>query len=180
MDFKNIIYYEKIPSTQSEAWRLYDTSEEEEYLLITHEQTKGRGTHGRVWDMLKGNIAFSYVIRLNNNLNILTNLTYKIAGIIKDILESYYDVKVTIKLPNDLMIDNKKVGGILVESKILEKKVKALVIGVGLNTMMCPKDKDYEAISLFAKVQKKIDNDKLIKIISIKIKEEILERMKEK
>ena len=78
------------------------------------------------------------------------------------------------------MIDNKKVGGILVESKILEKKVKALVIGVGLNTMDYPKGKNYEAISLFAKVQKKIDNDKLIKIISIKIKEEILERMKEK
>ena len=56
------------------------------------------------------------------------------ATIIQKIFEDLYKVKLTIKSPNDLMLNDKKVGGILTESKVSSEIVKFLVIGIGINT----------------------------------------------
>ena len=50
------------------------------------------------------------------------------------IFKTKYKIKVNIKKPNDLIINNKKVGGILTQTKTLNEKVKYIVIGIGINT----------------------------------------------
>ena len=126
---RNYKYYEEIDSTQKEIWRLVRNNNiKNGTLLIADKQTNGIGTHGRTWHTDEnGNIAFSLYIQANNcKLMQLEGLT--------EILNDKYNIEVDIKEPNDLMINNKKIGGILTESKVYDKKVKFLVIGVGINT----------------------------------------------
>lgn len=133
---RNNIYYKKIDSTQNEIWRLIENnSVPNGTLIIADIQTHGRGTHGRIWHTdEKNNIAFSLFVQLNCNIKRLGGITTKIAEIIVDIFKSLYKVELTIKKPNDIMFQNKKIGGILTETKLVSENVKFLVVGIGINT----------------------------------------------
>ena len=129
-------YYKQIDSTQSEIWRLYESGNIQNGTLIISEiQTKGKGTHGRTWyTNQKNNIAFSFLIKPNCNIEELEGLTIRIAQIIVEILKEKYQVITKIKEPNDIILNEKKLCGILTETKVIGKHVKAVVIGIGLNT----------------------------------------------
>ena len=97
-------------------------------------QTAGKGTHGRIWHTdEKGNIAFSFYIQTNCEIERLDGLTIDIAKILVDMFREKYKINIQIKEPNDLMINNKKIGGILTQGKINGKYIKYLVIGIGIN-----------------------------------------------
>lgn len=132
---KEILEFEEIDSTQKELWRRIENGNASQgCLIIAKKQMAGIGTHGRTWYSSSKNIAFSFLIFPNCNINKLENLTYKIAEILKDVFKDLYNINLDIKLPNDLMINGKKIGGILTETKLQGENVKALVIGVGINT----------------------------------------------
>lgn len=133
---KTFYFYEEIDSTQDEIWRLVDNKKiVNGQLIAANIQTKGKGTHGRVWHTDESdNIAFSFYIEMGKNISSLDGLTYEIAKVITDIFEDKYDISLDIKLPNDIMCNGKKIGGILTEAKVIGNKVKYLVIGVGINT----------------------------------------------
>ena len=133
---RKIIYHKKIDSTQSEIYRLIEKGKiKNGTVVIADIQTNGKGTHGRVWHTdEKDNIAFSFYINIECDIKDLKGLTTEIAKIIVDIFKTKYKIKVNIKKPNDLIINNKKVGGILTQTKTLNEKVKYIVIGIGINT----------------------------------------------
>lgn len=133
---KTFYFYEEIDSTQDEIWRLVDNKKiVNGQLVAANIQTKGKGTHGRVWHTDESdNIAFSFYVEMGKNISSLDGLTYEIAKVITDIFEDKYDISLDIKLPNDIMCNGKKIGGILTEAKVITNKVKYLVIGVGINT----------------------------------------------
>ena len=109
-----VIHYEKIDSTQKEVWRRL----EKEIVISADIQTDGIGTHGRTWyTTQKGNIAFSIGLELNKSIKDLENITIEIAEIILEVFEKMYQINLQIKHPNDIMINNQKVGGILTETK---------------------------------------------------------------
>lgn len=133
---KNSIYYKKIDSTQSEIWRLIQTnSAPTGTLVIADIQTSGKGTHGRIWHTDEANnIAFSFFIKPNCNIKKLDGITIKIAKIIVEIFKEKYEINLTIKEPNDIVFNSKKIGGILTQTKLNNETVKYLVIGIGINT----------------------------------------------
>ena len=163
---RNYKYYEKIDSTQKEIWRLVENDNiENGTLIIANMQTNGVGTHGRTWHTDEiGNIAFSMYIQTNCEVSKVEGLTIKIAIILKEILKDKYNIEVDLKSPNDLMINNKKIGGILTESKIYDKKVKFLVIGIGINTTKMKFTDDIKdiATSIKKEFNIEIDNNYLI------------------
>lgn len=133
---KEKIYYEKIDSTQLECWRLANDGKiQSGTMIIADIQTAGIGTHGRVWHTSeKGNIALSMYFKTNNlKISAIKDLPVKIAYFIAEKISLIYKVNLDIKYPNDLMWHDKKVGGILVETKIQAEKVKEIVIGIGIN-----------------------------------------------
>lgn len=158
------IHYEKIDSTQKEAWREYEKGTKE--LLITASiQSDGIGKQGRKWyTETDDNIAFSLLLTPNVNVDKLKDLTIRVAEIIKEIFK-LYDCYLEIKKPNDLMIKNKKVGGILLQTKLEKEKVKALIIGVGINTSQKEFNKEIKdiATSIINEYNIKIDNSDFIK-----------------
>lgn len=136
MQSNNFIFYKKIDSTQNEIWRLIESQTiKNKTLIMADIQTNGKGTHGRIWHTdEEKNIAFSYYIETNCKSENLEGITIEIAQILVKIFKEFYGIKLDIKKPNDIMIKEKKVGGILTESKVSSEIVKFLVIGIGINT----------------------------------------------
>ena len=123
-------------------------------VVISHEQSKGKGRLGRKWISIKGNLFVSYFFEINKNFNIakLTNLNFKI---IKNCLEKIIKKKIKKKIPNDLMVNNMKIGGILQEITNYKGKF-FIVIGIGVNIVKSPKIDKYKKIYLnnFLKTKK--------------------------
>ena len=83
------------------------------------------------------------------------------ATIIQKIFEDLYKVKLTIKNPNDLMLNNKKVGGILTQSKVENGITKFLVIGIGINTCKIHFSEDIKQIATSIKKEFNTSIDRL-------------------
>lgn len=90
------------------------------------------GTHGRRWytDNV-GNIAFSLYIDANQSeVKNIEGLTIEIAKVIIEVLKELYGIQLQIKFPNDIVYKNKKIGGILTQTKLNADKVKYIVVGI--------------------------------------------------
>ena len=90
------------------------------------------GTHGRKWYTdYTGNIAFSLYINTNNcETKQIEGITIEIAKIIIKTLKKLYKIKLQIKFPNDIVYANKKIGGILTQTKLTGINVKYIVVGI--------------------------------------------------
>ena len=100
---------------------------------------------------------------LNNNINI-RKLTFISCKIVKKSLYKLLNKKITIKKPNDLLINKKKVCGILQEVVKFEKR-SFLIIGIGINTLTCPATNKFNSISLLECSNKLINNSKILRDI---------------
>lgn len=129
---RNVVYFRKIDSTQLESWR--NRKLVSGTVIIADIQTNGKGTHGRVWyKKSEKDIAFSLKVNVNCDVKRLQNITIDIAKIIVDEFKDLYNIELDIKMPNDIVINGKKVGGILTETRIIGRNVKEMVIGIGIN-----------------------------------------------
>lgn len=169
-------YYEQIDSTQKEIWRRVEKEKIDNGTLIVADiQTAGFGTHGRKWYTEKtNNIAFSLILFPNCHIDKLNNLTFEIAEIWTNIFKDLYEIELDIKLPNDLMIKGKKVGGILTETKLQGNDVRVLVIGIGINTNQ--KELSYEIKDISTSIR----NEFNIEINNYKVIGEFCNRLETK
>ena len=178
---KEIIYYEEIDSTQKEIWRRVDNKNiKNGTLIFADTQTNGIGTHGRKWYAhKKGNITFSFVIYPNISINKLENLTLEIAETILEVFKNLYKIKLDLKVPNDIVIKNKKVGGILTETKLIGEKVQCIVVGIGINTNKKIFEKEIEDIAtcINEEFNIEIDNYNVISEFCNIFEKKFMERM---
>ena len=136
-------------------------------------QTSGRGRLERSWiDLGEGNLFMSLVLKPSDNFKQnFSNLTQYLSVCLCKVLEDY-GLSPKIKWPNDVLIDDKKIAGILAESVIKKDCFKGIVLGIGVNLNARSQDlhqiTDKKATSLNLEVGKKIDlndfRDKLLKI----------------
>lgn len=179
---RNYIFYNEIDSTQSEIWRLIENKNIKNGTLVMADiQTEGKGTHGRIWHTDEtNNIAFSVYVEMNCNVNKLEGITIEIAQRIIDIFKDKYELNLEIKEPNDIVYKNKKIGGILTESKIILENVKYLVIGIGINTskMRFPDDIKNTATSIKKEFDIDIEPTEFIAEFCNRFEEDIIKRSK--
>ena len=111
MDFQ-VIYYEEIDSTNSEAWRLIDRHASlSNAVIIAKRQTQGRGQRGNTWRSPLGGLFMSVILQPNIMAADAHQITLWAAwGIAKALNETGANVK--LKWLNDLLIDRRKLGGI--------------------------------------------------------------------
>ena len=128
-------------------------------LIISKKQTKGRGRYGNKWIYLKNNLFMSIFFNINNNIN-LKKLTSSSCKIVKNSLYKLLNIKIVIKKPNDLLINNKKVCGILQET-IFFKNKKFVIVGIGVNIYRSPVIDNYPTTYLNFFSQKKITSFKI-------------------
>ena len=131
----NIHLHESIKSTNSEAERLLAIGEDAPFAVLTNYQTGGRGRHGKKWVCPKnGNMNLSFASRPNVNFTQMRTLTLWLGiNVVKLLRKITGSNNIKIKWPNDIVIDARKIGGILTEASIDCENVKSLVIGIGIN-----------------------------------------------
>lgn len=131
---KEIAYYSEIDSTQEEAKRRINTPLKNGTIFLTDEQTQGKGTKGRTWYTSKqANITMTIAMYPNCEIEKLEELTITIAEVIRNTIGELYGIVLTIKEPNDVLLNGKKIGGILTESATYQNIVQHLIIGIGFN-----------------------------------------------
>jgi BirA family biotin operon repressor/biotin-[acetyl-CoA-carboxylase] ligase len=130
-----IIIYDSLPSTQTEAFRLLGEKKfEDGTCIMAHSQTNGRGTHGRVWQSNSNALTFSFII--NNKYHPHYFYPFLCAIIMGNIIKKNCSGSLSLayKWPNDFVFNNKKAGGILIESDGYDH----YVIGIGINLNSSP------------------------------------------
>ena len=159
---RDFCFYKEIDSTQNEIFRRIKKGQIINGSVIMADiQTAGKGTHGRIWHTdEKGNIAFSFYIQTDCEIERLDGLTIDIAKILIDMFREKYKINIQIKEPNDLMINNKKIGGILTQGKINGKYIKYLVIGIGININKKYFTNDIKDIATSIKNEFEVDIDR--------------------
>ncbi len=178
---RNLIYYEIIDSTQEEIWKIAKNVPQGT-LVLADLQTKGKGTHGKNWCTdEKNNIAFSFILKPNCDIKRLEGLTLEIAEIILKVFEEVYQIKLQIKKPNDIVYKDKKIGGILTETRVIKNKVNYLNIGIGINTNKenFPKELIDIASSIKKEFNIEIDNIKIITNFCNKFEKSFFKRMED-
>jgi len=130
-----IFVFDKIDSTNSETERLLANGEKGPFAVISNRQLKGRGRLGRKWYSPKsGNIHISVGFRPNIDLIKLRTFTLWQGIGIAELLRSYSaNTSISLKWPNDLVINEKKIAGMLTEASINSEEVRTLIFGIGLN-----------------------------------------------
>lgn len=138
--------YASVPSTQ-DIVLLRAMQEAEEGLVIqTMTQTAGRGRHGNEWDSPMGGLYMSVLFKPECKADQAAQLSFVVAVAISKALDAYLpeEHKKTLKWPNDILVDGKKIAGILLESDIdFKGHVHALSAGVGVNILSAPEGGTY-------------------------------------
>ena len=142
-----LIKFSNVKSTNDEAIKKIKSKKVHAGIVYSYSQTKGRGTMGKKWISFNGNFFITIFFELKKNMPNFKEFSVLNPLILKKLLSRYTNLNIKIKKPNDLLINNNKVCGILQETLKIEKKL-FLVIGVGVNTIISPKSENIKAISL--------------------------------
>lgn len=103
-------------------------------LILSDTQTAGKGQRGSLWESEPGkNLLCSYVYFPDNlSVNFLQELNMCLSISLVKCLK-YFEIDAEIKWPNDILVDGKKISGILIENNVRAGKVKSMIFGIGLN-----------------------------------------------
>ncbi|MFY7802200.1 MAG: biotin--[acetyl-CoA-carboxylase] ligase [Limnoraphis robusta] len=124
--------FDCIPSTHQILWQLINSGAEAGTVVIASEQTAGRGQWGRKWQSSQGGLYLSVAINPQIQASQQAQLTLSSAWGIATILRDYH-IPVRLKWPNDLILTERKLGGILTETKVQNGQIVQALIGVGIN-----------------------------------------------
>ena len=105
-------------------------------IIVSDQQTSGRGTYGKKWVSFKGNLFVSFFFEIKKKIN-LKRITLINLNIKKKCLQKIISKKIKKKYPNDLMVNNHKISGILQEIIHFEDR-NYLIVGIGVNIVKSP------------------------------------------
>ena len=160
----NVHIFDEIDSTNNEAKRI--RLENEFHLIIAEKQLKGRGRHGKTWSSPDSQNIYM-TICTQNDLSFAPESL--ITGIIckKSINKINKNINIGLKWPNDLILNKKKIGGILIEKEHYQNEIKT-IIGIGINLNIEKKESWWGDLSKFNLENRR--NDLIIQITKNLIK----------
>ena len=171
MKFK-IFRFKKVKSTNLTAIRIIKSSNIDHGMIISRTQSNGKGQYGKKWISYNGNLFVSFFYKINHLKNSLKQLTKINCLLVKDLISKYYKKKIVFKKPNDLLVNQKKICGILQET-LTKLENKYLIVGIGINIKKNPNIKNYPTENLSnlinKNLQKRIIENNLKKIFEVKL-----------
>ena len=131
---KEIVYFEEVGSTNVEATRLATEGKNHGTLVLADSQSGGRGRRGRNWHTPKStSIAMSIILKPKMEAEYASMLTLIQAMAVAKAVEDVSGLYAQIKWPNDILVNEKKVCGILTEMNLSGSKISSIIIGTGIN-----------------------------------------------
>ena len=153
--------YKIVNSTNDLAIQIIKNTKNKSGIVIANKQKKGRGQYGKKWSSLKGNLFVSIFFPINEIKISFRDLTKLNCMLVKKLLSNFYKKEITIKSPNDLLINNMKISGILQET-ILKSSTKFIIVGIGINLIKSPILQDYPTTNLLDLTGVKVTPDNAI------------------
>ena len=142
--------FETVGSTSALALDAARADDAGHHWFAALEQSAGRGRRGRDWQSQKGNLAASLLLTFDR-VGDYSGLGFVAGVALAEALKTLAPhAPATLKWPNDLLLDGKKLSGILIEAQSLTDGRQALAIGIGVNVVAAPTDLPYAATSLAA------------------------------
>jgi BirA family biotin operon repressor/biotin-[acetyl-CoA-carboxylase] ligase len=129
---KNLLVFDELDSTNSTAKELARYGAEEGTIVLARTQNQGRGRFDRIWQSPEGGIYLSFILRPKVSAEKTSLLPFVAALALTKAIESF-DLHATIKWPNDVRVNGKKIAGILLESEVTGQAINYVVVGIGMN-----------------------------------------------
>lgn len=165
---KKIYVYNEVSSTNTIAKFLSMQNNENGTVIISEKQTKGKGRTGKDWESPLGGIWLSIIMKPNVEQSRFPLITLATGVAVAKTLEKIGIENPEIKWPNDILINGKKVCGILTESVAKSNKIENVVIGVGIDanieTAQFPNELKEITTTLKEELGKECDENLIIKI----------------
>ncbi|TJY44317.1 biotin--[acetyl-CoA-carboxylase] ligase [Cohnella pontilimi] len=167
---RNLKLMDEVTSTQDELRKLAEEGAPEGTLVIAELQTKGRGRMGRSWHSPSGKgIWMSLLLRPQVPLQLTPQLTLLAAVALCRAIGRVVPLEIGIKWPNDLLVDGRKISGILLESAAEDERLRYIVVGTGISANLDEEDYPEElrdkAVSLKIASGRPVDRAELIAAI---------------
>ena len=159
MKFKKF-KFKKVKSTNNTAISIIKKNKYNFGMVVAETQIHGRGQYGRKWISSKGNLFISFFNELNKKNLSINTLTKINCLLVKKLLSSFTKKKILFKKPNDLLINKKKICGILQEIIFVREK-KFLITGIGVNVKKNPIIRDYPTTNLQEVTKKSINKSRV-------------------
>ena len=170
----NLLYLKETSSTNDEVWN--HIKDNNHIIVVSEEQTKGRGRRSSTWHSLKEK-SLTFSIGIKTDISISNQISFIIPLSICKAIKKLIQIEVGVKWPNDIMVDNKKIAGILIESKIY-KSLQMYNIGVGINVNLNQHDLNNfdlsNITSTLIESNKIVSRERLLSEIIIYIEEYLL------
>ena len=162
---REIIVLEQTSSTSDAILQISNVDSKEGVVVFAEHQTAGRGQRGNRWESAAGKgLWFSVLLRPRIDLPSSPQLTAWAAEAISGAIENEFSLTPTIKLPNDVQIDRRKVAGVLVEMRAQKNARHLAIAGIGVNVNQSREDFPTElqsrAISLAMALGEQVDRQK--------------------
>lgn len=142
-----IIKLDEVDSTQNIAKKLCEEVEED-FVVVAKRQTSGYGRKGNIWFSPEGGLWFTLAIKnVNKKLELVPII---VAVSVAKMLERIIKINIQLKWPNDIYINNRKIGGIICEATTIGESLNRLLIGVGINVNIdeMPMEISYKSTSI--------------------------------
>jgi len=142
-------FYKSLENTNDTTKRIFDSNKSQNVALLSLKQKSGRGRTNKIWISKEGDLTCSFLVNFQTTVNKLGQInlwfTNKVFIVLKKLNP---ELNLKIKWPNDIYLDEKKLGGILVETTIFRGEVSYFLFGVGINLVSSPQNQSYPTTSL--------------------------------
>lgn len=169
---KPLIFMQEVDSTNAEIKRLAQKGYTQGTTVVAESQNSGKGRLGRMWSSPPGTgLWFSFLLHPQIPPHQIANITLTAGLSVCKAIQNFTGVNALIKWPNDIIIGNKKLCGILTEMSAEAYRIEYAVVGIGINvnTSEFPEEIRHKATSLFIETEKQIDRAKLFKNILLEV-----------
>jgi len=148
----SVATFDEIDSTNEEARRRAAVGERGPLWITARRQTAGRGRRGRSWDSPDGNLMATLLIAPGVSAPEAARLSFVAALAVHDFVVAHTRASVRVKWPNDVLVDGKKIAGILLESSGTDgvDALPWLAVGIGVNLIDAPTETPYPTTFLGA------------------------------
>ncbi len=165
---RKIVFLREITSTNDFAKKLANYGADEGTVVLAEKQSAGKGRLGRTWISPHGGLYFSIILKPEIRVSDAVKLVFVASLAVAETLRDLYGLKVETKWPNDVMVDNKKVCGILAEMSSMGEHLKFVVLGIGVNANFnvretFPEELQKSVISLHDVLGKKVKREQIFK-----------------
>jgi len=170
---EHIHHFQEVETTMDTAKCLAREGAPHLSCVVAEHQTKGRGRLNREWVSARGGLWFTLILKPPEPPPLVYIYNFAASLSLSRVLNQLFNVDISVKWPNDLLLKKKKLSGMLSEMETRGDMVQFLAIGIGINVNNDPANKDFKAISLKNVLKKKVSRKQILTAFLLEFKNTI-------